>query len=55
MPELVELFPENRIIDRRAVNFWDHQPSVDAVKALGRKRLITAAFDTTTCLAMAAV
>lgn len=55
MPELVELFPQNRIIDRNTVNFWDHQPSVDAVKALGRKKLIIAALDTTTCLAMAAV
>ncbi len=55
MPELVELFPENRIIDRNTVNFWDHQPSVDAVKKLGRKKLIIAALDTTTCLAMAAV
>lgn len=55
MPELVELFPENRIIDRNTVNFWDHQPSVDAVGKLGRKKLIIAALDTTTCLAMAAV
>ena len=55
MPELVELFPENKIIDRNTVNFWDHQPSVDAVKKLGRKKLIIAALDTTTCLAMAAV
>lgn len=55
MPELVELFPENRIIDRNTVNFWDHKPSVDAARALGRKKLIIAALDTTTCLAMAAV
>ncbi|MDX2147652.1 MAG: isochorismatase family protein [Planctomycetota bacterium] len=55
MPELVELFPDNLIIDRNTVNFWDHPPSVEAVRKLGRKKLIIAALDTTTCLAMAAV
>jgi nicotinamidase-related amidase len=55
MPELVELFPENKIIDRNTVNYWDHKPSVEAVKKLGRKKLIIAALDTTTCLAMAAI
>lgn len=55
MPELVEMFPEVPIIDRDTVNFWDHAPSVAAVKATGRKKLIIAALDTTTCLALAAV
>lgn len=55
MPELVELFPDTAIIDRNTVNFWDHAPSVEAVQRLGRKKLIMAALDTTTCLAMAAV
>lgn len=55
MPELVELFPDTPIIDRNTVSFWTHPPSVAAVKKTGRKKLIIAALDTTTCLALAAV
>lgn len=55
MPELVELFPDHEIIDRDTVNFWDHAPSVEAVERIGRKKLIIAALDTTTCLAFAAI
>ena len=55
MPELVEMFPDQEIIDRNTVNFWDHAPSMEAVKKTGRKKLIIAALDTTTCLGMAAV
>lgn len=55
MPELVELFPDQEIIDRNTVNFWDHPASVEAVAKTGRKKLIIAALDTTTCLGMAAV
>ncbi len=55
MPELVELFPDVPIIDRNTVNFWDHAPSVEAVTRIGRKKLLIAALDTTTCLGMAAV
>lgn len=55
MPELVELFPDVPIIDRNTVNFWDHAPSKEAVRKLGRKKLLIAALDTTTCLALASV
>lgn len=55
MPELVELFPDTPIIDRNTVNLWDHAPSAEAVKKTGRKKLVIAALDTTTCLALAAV
>lgn len=55
MPELVELFPEHEIIERDTVKFWDHPPSVEAVKKMNRQKLIVAALDTTTCLAFAAI
>lgn len=49
MPEHVALFPDVPIIDRNTVSFWTHPPSVEAVKKTGRKKLIIAALDTTTC------
>lgn len=55
LPELREMFPEHTPIERDTVKFWDHKPSVDAVKAIGRKKLIIAAIDTTTCLSFAAI
>lgn len=55
MPELVELFPDREIIERDTVKFWDHPPSVEAVKKMNRQKLIVAALDTTTCLAFAAI
>lgn len=55
LPELVALFPSNEIIDRNTVNFWDHAPSVEAVRKTGRKKLIIAALDTTTCLSLASI
>ncbi|MDX2096462.1 MAG: isochorismatase family protein [Leptolyngbyaceae cyanobacterium bins.59] len=55
MPELVELFPDQEIIDRDTVKFWDHPPSVAAVEKMNRKKLIIAALDTTTCLSFAAI
>lgn len=55
MLELVELFPDHKIIDRDTVKFWDHAPSAEAVEKMNRKKLIIAALDTTTCLSFAAI
>jgi nicotinamidase-related amidase len=55
IPELREMYPDNEIIDRDTVKFWDHKPSVEAVKKTGRPKLIMAAIDTTTCLSFAAI
>ncbi|MBP0027576.1 isochorismatase family protein [Roseofilum reptotaenium CS-1145] len=55
MPELVDLFPDQEIIDRDTVKFWDHAPSVAAIEKMNRQKLIIAALDTTTCLAFAAI
>lgn len=55
MPELVELFPDHKIIERDTVNFWNHASSAEAVEKTGRKKLIIAALDTTTCLSFASI
>jgi nicotinamidase-related amidase len=55
MPELLELFPEQEVLERDTVKFWDHPPSVAAVETMKRKKLIIAALDTTTCLSFAAI
>lgn len=55
LPELVELFPDNEIIDRPFVNFWDDGPSVAAVKRTGRKKLIMAGITLDVCAAMPAI
>lgn len=55
IPEVREIFPTNEIIDRDTVKFWDHKPSVEAVRKTGRNKLIIAAIDTTTCLSFAAI
>lgn len=55
IPELREIFPDVPVIDRDTVKFWDHAPSVEAIERTGRKKLIIAAIDTTTCLSFAAI
>jgi nicotinamidase-related amidase len=55
LPEIKALYPDVPIIDRDTVKFWDHAPSAAAVEKTGRKKLIIAAIDTTTCLSFAAI
>jgi nicotinamidase-related amidase len=55
LPAIRELYPDLPITDRDTVKLWDHQPTVDAIKKTGRKKLIIAAIDTTTCLSFAAI
>jgi nicotinamidase-related amidase len=55
MPELTTLFPEHAITERDTVDVWDHAETVKAIRATGRKKLIIAALDTTTCLSFACI
>lgn len=56
LPELVELFPDTKIIYRPGqINAWDHPDFVAAVKATKRKKLIMAAISTDVCLAFPAL
>lgn len=55
MPELVEMFPGNEVIDRTLVNAWHDPAFVGAVERTGRKKLIMAAISTDVCLTFPAL
>lgn len=54
MPELLELFPDVKVIDRPFVNFWADPVSRAAVEATGRKKLLIAGLATEVCVALPA-
>ncbi len=41
-PELLAVFPENRILERSSMNSWDDQNVRDALAASGRKKVVVA-------------
>jgi len=49
--QITDVFPELDTIDRTAINAWEDQEFVRAVKATGRKKLVIAALWTEVCLA----
>jgi nicotinamidase-related amidase len=51
IPQLRDVLPDIPSIDRTAINAWEDQDFVDAVRATGRKKLIVAALWTEVCLA----
>jgi nicotinamidase-related amidase len=53
--QLTDLFPDQKVIDRTFINTWEDKPTVDAVKATGRKQLIIAGLWTEVCVAMPAI
>lgn len=50
-PQLLDIFPDNDIIERSSMNSWDDPKFVEAVQATGRNKLIMAALWTEVCLA----
>ena len=55
VPALTALFPDHQVIERDTVDVWEHADTVAAIRATGKRKLIIAAFDTTTCLSFAAI
>ncbi|QND54749.1 hydrolase (plasmid) [Phyllobacterium sp. 628] len=51
-PQITDVFPDQKVIDRTFINTWEDQIVVDAVKATGRKQLIIAGLWTEICVAM---
>ena len=49
--QITDVFPEVQPIDRTAINAWEDQDFVRAVKATGRRKLVIAALWTEVCLA----
>lgn len=55
MSELTEMFPDARVISRTAVNIWDDEKTLAAIKATGRKKLLMAGITTDVCLLFPAI
>ena len=55
VPELAELLEDNPPIDRTTTNAWEHPEFVAAVRATGRRKLVSCALWTEICLAFHAL
>ncbi len=55
IPQIQKEIPEVTPIDRTSVNSWEDKEFQDAVKALGRKKLVVCALWTEVCLAFPAM
>lgn len=54
-PQITDIFPDQKVIDRTFINTWEDKAAVDAVKATGRKQLVIAGLWTEICVAMPAI
>ena len=48
-PELLDVFPGQKILERSSMNSWDDQKVRDALKASGRKKVVVAGLWTEVC------
>jgi nicotinamidase-related amidase len=48
-PELLDVFPDQKILERTSMNSWDDQKVRDALKANGRKKVVVAGLWTEVC------
>jgi nicotinamidase-related amidase len=54
-PELLAVFPDNKIVERTSMNSWDDQNVRDALAATGRKKIVVSGLWTEVCNAMFAL
>ncbi|WP_217552213.1 hydrolase [Streptomyces sp. GbtcB6] len=52
MPQLADVFPGQKIIDRTTMNAWEDAAFVEAVKATGREKLVIAGLWTEVCVVL---
>ncbi|MGW3451463.1 hydrolase [Streptomyces sp. NPDC001076] len=52
MPQLADVFPGQKIIDRTTMNAWEDGAFVEAVKATGREKLVIAGLWTEVCVVL---
>jgi len=48
-PELLDVFPDHKILERSSMNSWDDQKVRDGLKANGRKKVVVAGLWTEVC------
>jgi nicotinamidase-related amidase len=51
LKDIQDVFPDQKPINRTTLNTWEDQRVVDAIKKIGRKKLVVAALWTEICLA----
>jgi nicotinamidase-related amidase len=54
-PELLAVFPDNKILERTSMNSWDDQNVRDALAATGRKKIVVSGLWTEVCNLMFAL
>jgi nicotinamidase-related amidase len=54
-PQLLDVFPDQKPIERTSMNSWEDKAFVAAVEKTGRKKLVMAALWTEVCLAFPAI
>ncbi|MET9682884.1 hydrolase [Streptomyces coeruleorubidus] len=52
LPQLADVFPEQKVIDRTTMNAWEDLDFVEAVKSTGRKKLVLAGLWTEVCVVL---
>ncbi|EFL30407.1 isochorismatase superfamily hydrolase [Streptomyces viridochromogenes DSM 40736] len=55
LPQLAEVFPEHKAVDRTSMNAWEDVNFVEAVKATGREKLVIAGLWTEVCVVLPAL
>jgi nicotinamidase-related amidase len=55
LPQLADVFPERKIIDRTTMNAWEDLDFVEAVKSTGRRKLVLAGLWTEVCVVLPAL
>jgi nicotinamidase-related amidase len=48
-PELLDVFPDHKLLERTSMNSWDDQKVRDALKANGRKKVVVSGLWTEVC------
>lgn len=54
-PQIKEVFPQSKTIDRTTMNAWEDRRVVDEVKKIGRKKLVLAGLWTEVCIVLPTV
>ncbi len=55
LPQLAQVFPDHKVIDRTTMNPWEDPAVVAAVVATGRKKIVIAGLWTEVCVALPAL
>ncbi|MFC9125617.1 hydrolase [Streptomyces sp. NPDC057099] len=55
LPQLAEVFPGRKPVDRTSMNAWEDREFVEAVKATGRRKLVIAGLWTEVCVVLPAL